>query len=266
LVNAENGFFEFVENGFLPDTYTFVNEEARFAKYHNDKNCEGLLSSFKDFEIPVEIKYKAGKSEIDTKRVEEFRKWFKQQDIQDLFTNDQQKFIDKLQIKFNLQNPPKPIELGGNGVQGVSNLSEAEIEKQIDGYINQASEYYNSSAKIRKILVEHGFSKKTYLVTSKKYRSEPIDTNKTGFSDTEVREVLLEFYNKIKKPIIDLLIDYWIIKLNPRLDFDENILDQLDFKPCSLCNNKNVLEPYSELDIDDSEPDEHLQKEDDLPF
>ena len=254
MVNAENGVYEFVEKGFLPDTFSFVNEEARYAKYHSDKNCEGILSSFKDFEIPVEIKYKAGESTIDIKRVEEFRKWFKQQDIQDLFTNDQKKFIDKLQIKFNLQNPPKPVERGGKGVQGLSSLSESELETKIEGYINQASQHYNSSAKIRKILVEHGFSKKTYLVTSKRYRSEPIETNKTGFSDEEVREVLLEFYIKIKKPIIDLLIDYWIIKLNPGLDFDKNILEQLDFKPCNLCINKNSIEISNDLDIDDSEP------------
>lgn len=265
LVNAENGFFEFVENGFFFDTFTYVNEEARHAKYHSNKDCEGLLSSFKDFEIPVEIKYKAGESTIDIEKVEDFRKWFKQLEIQDLFTNDPTKFIDKLQIKFNLQNPPKSVELGGKGAQGLSNLSEAELEKQIDSYINQASQHYNSSPKIRKILVAHNFSKKTYLVTSKKYRSQPIEPNNTGFSDEEVREVLSEFYNKIKKPIIDLLIDYWIIKLNPSLDFDQNILEQLDFKPCHLCINKKSTEILNDLDIDDSEPEEPLQY-DDRPF
>lgn len=265
LINAENGVYEFVEKGFLPDTFSFVNEESRYAKYHLRKDCEGLLSVYKDFEIPVEIKYKAGESKIDTERVSEFRKWFKQEDIQLLFTNDPKKFVDRLQIKFNLQNPPKLVEFGGQGVQGISNLSPAQLETEIENLISQASAHYASSQKRRKILVEHGFSKNTYWVTSKKYRAEPIKDNKTGYSDAEVREVLLEFYNKIKKPIIGFLIDYWIIKLNPGLDFDKNILEQLDFKPCNLCTNQNITDTL-EIDIDDSEPTEPLQPDDDLPF
>jgi hypothetical protein len=182
-----------------------------------------------------------------------------------IFTNDPKKFVDRLQIKFNLQNPPKPVEFGGQGVQGISNLSPAQLETEIENLISQASAHYASSQKRRKILVEHGFSKNTYWVTSKKYRAEPIKDNKTGYSDAEVREVLLEFYNKIKKPIIGFLIDYWIIKLNPGLDFDKNILEQLDFKPCNLCTNQNITDTL-EIDIDDSEPTEPLQPDDDLPF
>jgi hypothetical protein len=122
LINAENGVYEFVEKGFLPDTFSFVNEESRYAKYHLRKDCEGLLSVYKDFEIPVEIKYKAGESKIDTERVSEFRKWFKQEDIQLLFTNDPKKFVDRLQIKFNLQNPPKPVNIKTNKQKHIYHL------------------------------------------------------------------------------------------------------------------------------------------------
>jgi hypothetical protein len=271
LVNAEDGVYEFVEKGFLPDTYSFVNEESRHAKYHTNKSCEGLHATYKDYEIPVEIKYRTGESKVDVKRVEEFRKWFKQEDIQNLFLKDPKKFVERLQIKFNLQNPPKPVEMGGNGVQGIKTLSEKELEAEIDKLISAASEHYRSSTKVNSILVDHGLSKNTYWVTSKKYREMEITCycikckkglQTTGYSDAEVREVLLEFYNKIKRPIINYLIDYWIIKLNPGLNFDKNILEQLEFKPCNLCIDKNKTENI-ELDIDDSEYD---TLNDDLPF
>lgn len=265
LINAENGVFEFVKKGFLPDTFSFVNEESRYAKYHLKNDCEGLLSVYKDFEIPIEIKFKVGESNIDIERVNQFRNWFKQEDIQLLFTIDPKRFIDRLQIKFNLQNPPKPVEFGGQGIQGISNLSSSELEAEIDKLISQASAHYASSAKIKKILVEHGFSRNTYWATSKSYRAEKIKDNKTGYSDEAVREVLLEFYNKIKKPIIGFLIDYWIIKLNPGLDFDQNILDQLDFRPCNRCTSQNVTDNL-DIDIDDSEPTDTTSTDDAFPF
>ncbi|WP_181309043.1 hypothetical protein [Rufibacter sp. XAAS-G3-1] len=251
LVNSENEFYQFVGNGFIDDTYSFVNEESHFAKYHADRDCKGLLSTFKDFEIPVEIKFKAN-GEIDTRRVEEFRLWFKQTEIQALFHNNQKEFIIRLQGRFSLQNPPKVVELGGSGVQGITNLTQSEIENFIDDLLVQASRFYQSSIKNRKILVEHNFSKKTYLVTSKKYRNEPILNNITGYTDNEVKEVLIEFYTQIKKPIIDYLVDYWIIKLNPKLDFSSSILEQIQFKPCNYCVPKKVL-VHLQVDIDDSD-------------
>jgi len=252
LINAEGGVFNFVATGFIHDSYSFINEGAHHAKYHLDRNCKGLTSTYKDFEIPIEIKYKQGEQEIDVERVTEFRKWFNLPEIQDLFLNDLKKFIIRLQVNFNLINPPTSIELKSKGVQGISTLTEKELETEIDKLINSASAYYNASPMNREILVEHGFSKKTYWVTSKRYRSMPIEKNDTSYSDQEIRTILLEFYNLIKKPIINLLIDYWIIKLNPRLDFNKNILDQLDFKSCNLCANTQNFEDLK-LDIDDSD-------------
>jgi hypothetical protein len=49
------------------------------------------------------------------------------------------------------------------------------------------------------------------------------------------------------------LIDYWIIKLNPNLDFNQNILEQMDFEPCKVCGHSrcNYIPEIDILDKDD---------------
>lgn len=242
----------FTGNGYIKDSYNFINEVSHYAKYHLDEKCTGLTSVYKDLEIPVEIQYKNGSDIKDIKSIEEFRNWFKSEGIEDLYYNDQQKFINKLQLKFNLTNPPKPIELHGCGVQKISNFSEKELEVKINELIRMASEFYNRSKKHRDIMVTANFSKMTYYVTSMKYKGNSIERNNTNYSDDEIRELLVEFYQSIKKPLIQYLIDYWIIKLNPTLNFNKNILEQLDFKSCKRCSSQKFYS-VENVDIDDSE-------------
>jgi hypothetical protein len=253
LIHSKNDLISFSGSGYINDSYNFINEVSHYAKYHLDENCTGLTSVYKDLDIPIEIKYKNGSEIIDIKRIEEFRRWFKSEGIEHLYYNDQQKFIDKLQLKFNLTNPPKPIELHGCGIQKISNYSEKELEIKINELINMASNFYNKSKKHRDILVTANFSRMTYYVTSKNYIGKPIERNNTEYTDDEIRELLVEFYRTIKKPIINYLIDYWIIKLNPNLNFNKNILEQLDFMPCKSCMSKKTQYVENE-DVDDYEP------------
>ena len=237
LVNSKNELFKFTGNGFIQDSYNYIHEESHHAKYHKDCQCKGLKSIYKDLEIPVEIKYILGSEEIDYSRINEFRAWFKQKEISELYYRDQNKFIDKLQIKFQLSNPPRPVELGNGEIKRVANYSEQEIENKIDDLIKKASSFYNQSEQNRDILVRNNFSKKTYYITSSKYRKEELYIDGSMYTNEEIRKVIAQFYTKIKKPIIDYLIDYWIIKLNPTLNFNENILEQLQFESCKLCSH-----------------------------
>jgi hypothetical protein len=250
LINSDDKFVKFKGSGYIEDSYSYVHEISHHAKYHTDCNCKGLKAIYKDLEIPVEIKYKQGNGELDFTRIWEFRNWFKQPEITNLYHNNINRFIERLQLRFNLINPPKPIEIANSDVQKVSNYSEQEIEIRIDELIKKASGLYNKSEMYRDVLVKNNFSKKTYYVTSKKYKTENLYIPGKEYSNDEIRMVIAEFYNNIKKPIIDFLIDYWIIKLNPSLNFKENILEQLEFKACKICS-ANVIEPIIEVDIDD---------------
>lgn len=253
LIHAKDELIQFQGSGFIPDSYNYVFEKARHAKYHKNIECTYLNSGYNDIEIPVEIKYKAGTGELDIERIEQFRTWFKQPEISNLYHTNQKRFIEKLQIKFQLVNPPKPIEIDNGGIKKVSNFSENELENKIDALIELAKSLYAKSDMHKEILVKNNFSKRTYYVTSKKYKDVNLYIYGKSYSNDDIRSVLTEFYTKIKKPIIDLLIDYWIIKLNPDLDFNQNILDQMEFEPCKLCGHSrsNYIPELDILDIYD---------------
>jgi hypothetical protein len=253
LIHSKDELVIFSGSGYIPDTYNYVYEQSRHAKYHKNSECEKLNSSYNDIEIPVEIKYRAGEGGLDIERIEMFRAWFKQPEISNLYLTDQKIFIERLQVKFQLVNPPKPVEIGNGGIKRVSNFSEQELENKIDELIRSASTFYSKSDINREILVKNNFSKRTYYVTSKKYKDVNLYITGKNYSNEEIRLVLTEFYNKIKKPIIDLLIDYWILKLNPNLDFNQNILEQMDFEPCKVCGHSrcNYIPELDILDKDD---------------
>jgi hypothetical protein len=253
LMHSKDQLVIFSGSGYIPDTFNYVYEQSRHAKYHKNSKCEKLNSSYNDIEIPVEIKYRAGEVGLDIERIEMFRAWFKQPEISNLYLTDQKRFIERLQVKFQLVNPPKPVEIGNGGIKRVSNFSEQELENKIDELIRFASTFYSKSDMNREILVKNNFSKRTYYVTSKKYKDVNLYINGKSYLNEEIRSVLIEFYNKIKKPIIDLLIDYWIIKLNPNLDFNQNILEQMDFEPCKVCGHSrcNFIPEIDILDKDD---------------
>jgi hypothetical protein len=256
LINSKDGFITFSGSGFIEDSKSYVYEESRNAKYHTDQNCNGLNSAYTDIEIPIEIKYEKGSQVINTNRVYEFRTWFKQPEITNLYYNDQKKFITKLQLKFNLENPPKPVELQSEGLKELNNITLAEVTLDIENILNNIDSFYNQSEKYKKILVTSNFSTKTFLVTSKKYRDVGIKNNNTGYSDEDVRIVLTDFYKKVKRPLINHLTNYWILKLNSVLEFNKTLLDKLEFEPCKLCVGKKT-QYVEDVDIYDA---------DDLPF
>jgi hypothetical protein len=222
------------KSGQLKDTFTYVNEYARYSKYHVDKNCEALNSDFKDIYIPAEIKHKAGEEALDIPRINEFRAWMKSPEIVEWYNNDPEKFYDKMQIKFFLQNRLQNEKIVNKGIQEISNLSATELEKKIDEIISYSLDYcYETNAKA-KILMGCDLRLHTYYATSEKYRIQKIPYN-TAYTDAEVRQVLLEYHQTIKAPLINSLIDYYIISINEGLYFSKNIMEELEFKPCRMC-------------------------------
>ena len=234
LEDIPNKVRTFMKNGEIGDTYTYVNEYTHYSKYHSNKTCEALNSKFKDIIIPVEIKFKAGENTINYEGVKEFRDWMKTPEILDLYQNNRPKFNQKLEIRFKLQNPPNDKEKPSTGYQEMPNLTSAELEHKIDDLLLYSAEYCYANDKRAKILMGENLRLHTYWATNEKRKLMKIPQN-TGYSDTIVREVLFEYHNTIKAPLINLLINYWIITLNQGLDFDKNIMEQLEFQHCSKC-------------------------------
>lgn len=286
LINAKDEYIIYKGSGFIKDSYSFVHEESHHAKFHLDSACTGLNSVYRDLEIPIEIQYRNGSSTKDIERINQFRAWFKQKEITELYYTNQKRFMEKLQLKFHLINPPRQVELSNGGIQKITNYTEKELEQKIETLIKMASTFYNQSVKNRDILVVNNYSRKTFYITSKRYQADDLSIDGKDYTNEEIRNVLKDFYVKIKKPLIDLLIDYWIVKLNPTLDFNKSILDQLDFEPCKMCcHSKPAIIPDNyifneDVDIYDEADDyfefttdyvsQNIQEEcevlDDLPF
>lgn len=249
------------------DTFQFVFESEQPPSYHSNKNCERLTSKFKNFEIPFEIKArvreraeKEGKNEqeiieLEKQQVEVFRAWFKENF--ELFKADTEGFLKKLDIRWNIQRNVSEIERDNSGVETIDNLNLAELEAEIDKIISEAGRYFVNNKDKQHII--RRFQKLTFLA----YRKGNIDINDTELSDDELRQFLLEYDTKFKKPIKELLIQYYRVKYNPDLSFEGQLLERLNFRACSVCDGTADFDYV----INAALSNEHKEEEhDDLPF
>ena len=110
-------------------------------------------------------------------------------------------------------------------------LSVEELEEEINALIASTAKYIHKY-KINPIL--KAYSKYYYQVKEGFVVSEI----KTDHSNEEIESVLLEYKNKYKKPLGNLLKTYFRAKYNPDLKYDESILKQLGFTPFPCCCRK----------------------------
>lgn len=249
------------------DTFQYIFESEQPPSYHSNINCEKLNSKFKNFKIPFEIKArvreraeKEGKSEqeitvLEKQQVEVFRKWFIENF--ELFKTDTEEFLKKLDIRWNIQRNVSEIERDNSGVETIDNLNLAELEAEIDKIISEAGRYFVSNRDRQHIIRK--FQKLTFLA----YRKGSIDINDTELSDDELRQFLLEYDTKFKKPIKELLIQYYRVKYNPDLSFEGQLLERLNFRACSVCDETADFDYV----INAALSNEHKEEDhDDLPL
>lgn len=249
------------------DTFQYVFESEQPPSYHSNKNCERLTSKFKNFEIPFEIKARArerglneGKSEqeileLEIHQVEVFRAWFKENF--EIFNSDTEEFLKKLDIRWNIQRNVNEIERNNSGVESIENLNLAELEVEIDKIISEAGRYFVNNKDKQHII--RRFQKLTFLA----YRKGRIDINDTELTDDELKEFLLEYDTKFKKPIKELLFQYYRVKYNPDLSFEGQLLERLNFRSCSVCDGTADFDYVIDATLSSENKEAEL---DDLPF
>jgi len=227
----------------VKDTYKFVYE-GKPPAYHKAIDCPRISANYKNFEIPEAIREKG----ID--EIIRFRKWFEENKH---LLDKPDVFVMRLELRWGIVTNPKEIKRYNSGWTEVENYKLEELEQKIDDLLREAGRYYYASQKNTTILKR--FNKYTFLA----YRDEPIDNNDTGYPDNEVKALLKEYNDKIKKPLKRLLIEYYRLTLNPDLKLEGNLLDQLGFKPCGQCYDEyNITEPLTLTNLPDNN--------DDLPF
>ena len=112
-----------------------------------------------------------------------------------------------------------------------------ELEQRIDAVLSAAGKFFVDNPDKQTII--RRFQKRTFLANS----PEPLlDPNKPEdkeitLTDKELRSFLNEYDTKFKKPFKDLLVQYYMVKYNPELQFEGTLLEQLGFKACATCFN-----------------------------
>jgi len=221
LKNPEE-YFSTIYKPYEPvDTYRFVYE-GNHPSYHSNTNCPRLNALYKNFEIPQSIRDRG------IELVKEFRVWF--ESVKHLLDRPDV-FAARLQAKWGIVTNPNAISIDNSGHTEIENISIQELEEKIDSKLKEAGRFYSQDNK-HKIILKR-FSKFTFLA----YKSEKIENNGTGYSDSDVKDLLKKYDTEFKKPLKKMLIEYYRLKHNPEIRMEGDILEQLGFKPCAFCHD-----------------------------
>jgi hypothetical protein len=222
--NPEKYFNEIYDPMVMLDSKKFIYKEQQPA-YHTSTDCQRLHSDFTNFELPQEI-IDRGENEI-----ERFRTWF----IENRYLlEDPISFVFRLKMAFNIEYNPKAINYENSGFSVFKNYSLEQLEKDIDFLIKEAGRFYYANEKNTSILKIFGkYSGCAYL-------DNPLYNNYTGYSDDEVKLFLKDYHMKFKLPLKKLLVEYYRVKLNPKLEFAETFMDALGFRKCGTCKKREL--------------------------
>lgn len=235
LRNPSNFAINYYQPINIVDTHQFAIPESQPA-YHKDNTCEKLNSDFRNVEIPIAIKEK-GISEV-----EKFRDWFKSIKFEELDVKD---FVYKLQLKFPYVGEinPRTVEYPNSGTLEKKNYSLTELENEIDNLLRGAGSYFRNNPDLQPLI--RRFQKWTFLAYINKDRF----VNNSGLNDDEFINFLNNYEIEFKKPVKELLIEYYRIKFNPEMTFEGTILQQLGFRMCESCLLDNDYVQFSKSNI-----------------
>ena len=138
-------------------------------------------------------------------------------------------FEMRINAAFGVRISLEEIVKVNSGISSTINWDLGTLQDELNEKIKEAGRYYYKSPKHTKILKQ--YSKYSFLGNY----SEPLYSNNTGYSDEKVKELLRDYEENIKKPIINMLYDYYRVKFNPDLEMEGYLLEQLGFRACSHC-------------------------------
>jgi hypothetical protein len=220
LEHPEEYFTEIYEPFEPEDTYTMVYEGQKPA-YHKSAECEFLHSDYENFEIPDEIRTE-GKD-----KVIEFRLWF--EGVRHLLEDKPDAFVARLQARWGLLTNVNAILRGNSGAIDIENITIGALENRIDQRLRNAAKFYYKSEMTQTVL--RRLSQFTFLA----YRDDPIGINRTGYDDDKVKRLLKYYDRTFKLPLKKDLVEYYRLKLNPKIEMEGTYLKNLGFKPCGHC-------------------------------
>ncbi|MBT6012850.1 MAG: hypothetical protein HOG80_15880 [Candidatus Marinimicrobia bacterium] len=225
LQNPEHYFTEIYQPYEPADTFKYVYE-GMCPAYHNDPTCERLNSDWENYEIPSDIRDRGRDAVL------EFREWF--ETVAHLIEDKPDAFVVRLQARWGILTNVNAISRGNSGHLEIENLTIQKLENRVESRIRAAGRFYYSSDKTKVVLKQ--FSKYAFLG----YQDDPIRNNRTGFPDHAVKELLRYYTEQFKKPLKRDLVEYYRIKLNPKIKMEGYFLENLGFKPCGTCCRNDI--------------------------
>jgi hypothetical protein len=202
------------------DNGEFVYEGGK-PSYHKVENCERLSSNFINFRIPEAIKEKGND------KIEEFRKWFKENQI--IFEEKPDAYQMRLLAKYGIVQSIQKVDYKNSGNVYKENLTISEIETRIDSILQNAADYYKSDTNRQPAIRK--FQSATFLA----FKDEQIANNTTIFNDDDLKEILKEYFYLFIQPTIFYLKEHFKVFYNSNIEINDKIFEYLNFKRCSVC-------------------------------
>jgi len=221
--NPDHFIREYYREHYRPDTGKYVFEGSKPA-YHKDSDCDRLSADYINYIVPEFIRERG----LDA--VKAYRAWFKAN--MHLLNDRPTHFQLRFKTQYGIWIEPKQIELPNSGITKFESCDLESLEKSIDEILARAAALYNSDELTREIISNWG--KNAWLG---RRPNEPLRGNKTGADEDSIRAFLRRYESKILTPLKRTLIEYYKIKLNPRLEYGCPLLDQLGFVACQSCSS-----------------------------
>lgn len=189
--------------------------------YHKTQDCNWLNSSYKNYEIPVQI---------SEDKIDDYRNFFVENI--ELYERNRSAFFARVELKFNviIQNI-KEFSAENSGTELFLNFDyepEHELLSRIHSLGSEMVQYRFSNDFIRSAISKYGSA------------SHLVIRNKDNFPITDEEFKVVNIWLNYKTDLKRLLIKHLIIKLNPELKFDKRCLDYFRFKQCSDCYKPEV--------------------------
>ena len=212
------------------DTKTMVFEGQKPA-YHINKDCMLLKKNMINIYIPQII--------IENNRVEEFRAWYK--NLRNKISDEQ--FQMRLNLKWGIQSLQE-IEHDNSGFEKTINTTQKEIRTDIKNKINKMENFVRCTSKeVYETIIRYGTlsylykNKENFNKLSSVLYNEDLTNKLIKVSNKRMNNILREFEDNYKKPLIRSLDTFYKVKWNKKNSFKQTLLEAIGFKKCKSCFN-----------------------------
>jgi hypothetical protein len=182
-------------------------------KYHFDCECKFMKSNYINFFVPVEIEVRGEEA------VRAFMGFAEEN--KSVFYEDQQKFLDMIEVRFLLGNPLTKVNYPNSGIEDFITLDIDQMEDAIHQHLEKAEYFKDQSPEISREI--------------KRLNYAPIKVvSQDGISD-----LVKEWHFFYKVELRKMLRAYIIKSSNSDLSFNEMFLRGLGFEECKACIRKS---------------------------